>query len=674
MKKKKWNVSGNDLVNLDYKALGVSKLTAYALSSKGYDTTKLAMSFLEQKQVKLLDPFLLRDMQKAIDIINEVLAKNGKIVVYGDYDVDGITSSVILTKYLAKIGANVIYYIPDRASEGYGLNKPALENLVNDGADLIITVDCGITAVAEVAFVKSLGAKIIVTDHHSCKDEIPDADALVNPKHPDCKYPYKELAGVGVAFKLICAHSNDIEQSLKDYGDIVALGTIADVMPLTEENRTIVSFGVDKLKTTENIGLKALFKEANIREVSSSAVGFKIAPRLNAAGRMGKAVSASELLLSTDESKASELALMLCEQNFDRRDEEHEILTTVLAKIEDEVDVTTDKIIVVAGEHFHHGVVGIVSSRVTEKYYLPSIILSVEENMAKGSARSVEAFNIFENLCKVEHLLEKFGGHKIAAGLSVTTENIEPLRNELLKIANETLTEDDLTPKLYVDAEVLFSDISLESVSSLDRLEPYGVENPEPVFISTDVKISNLSSLSGGKHLKFTFEQDGQRLDGLFFGKSPAEFLYKIGDTIDIAYTLNINDFNGRRSVQLLLKDYRSSAFSYTNEQNSIELYNKYKQGDDLSEEERIRLKPNKDDFGIIYKLLRNSPRNFNIKDHARSLSLPICKYLVALDCFKDANLCEFNFLGEIVSLKLLEYKNKVVLEETATYKNLERS
>lgn len=671
MKKRKWILRPSDITHIDCKSLNISKLAAIALTSKGYVSTIKIREFLGQKNTELSDPFLLKDMEKAVSIIKETIENDEKIVIYGDYDVDGVTSTSILTDYFRSKGANTEFYIPNRVGEGYGLNKEAMQSIKNGGASLIITVDCGITAVEEVAFAKEIGLKVIVTDHHSCKDIVPKADALVNPKQVDCNYPYKNLAGVGVAFKLICAYEGDTPKMLEKYSDIVAIGTIADVMPLTKENRTIVSHGIEKLKRTENIGIYSLMEESGIKDISSGVISFKIAPRLNASGRMGHAKEAARLLLSKDENFAKECAAELCAKNADRQREEAEILNEVIKKIEQEVDFANDKIIVVWGENWHHGVVGIVSSRIIEKYYLPVIIISIENGVAKGSGRSIKGFNLFDALVTQDKLLLKYGGHEMAAGMTLEMQNIKELKKNLLEVANERITDDMLLSKIYIDGSIEFSDITVGEIDGLSVLEPYGPANAQPIFKTSNVEIIDIVELSEGKHLKLTLQSNGIKRTALMFSVTRDEFSFNVCDEIDICYTLGLNEFRDNITPQLYIKDVKPSKKVCLNEQKQVEIYNKFIAFEKMTEAEILMLKPSRKDFEIAFKNLKKMTNIFDLFDFARKIKINPGKMLICLECFKQSGIISYENKDNLIKVEINKVTGKVVLEQTEIYKRL---
>ena len=404
MKNKKWELRSSEYKN-DPAGCNLLNLAQMVLLARGMKNREQVMEFLRTDLSMLLDPFLIPDMDKAVCEIKDALANNKKIAVYGDYDVDGVTATCAIVKYLESQNARYEYYIPDRMSEGYGLNMQAIDTLRNNGVDLLITVDSGITAIEETAYARNLGMRVVITDHHECKEELPDAEAVVNPRRLDSNYPFKELAGVGVAFKLLCAlerNNKTIEEMMTLYGDIVAIGTIADVMPLVSENRAIVANGLKLLERTKNKGLYALMKKLNIygKTITASNVSFMMAPRINAAGRLGGAATSARMLLTDDEREAAELADLLCDMNAQRQEAENDIYKEITARMESEFDKENDKAIVLWGENWHNGVIGIVASRLAEKYSAPTVLISLDNESGKGSGRSIKGFNLYQALEK----------------------------------------------------------------------------------------------------------------------------------------------------------------------------------------------------------------------------------------------------------------------------------
>jgi single-stranded-DNA-specific exonuclease len=561
MNNKKWIYSKPDkyIVQEICKTFKVSPLTATVILNRGVQEPEDIKMFLESDINSLHDPFLMKGMRKAVDRIKKAIAENEKITVYGDYDVDGVTSTAILAKYLSQCGACVDYYIPDRIDEGYGINKHALEKIQKNGTSLVVTVDSGITALEEVEYAIQLGLDIIITDHHECKEEIPKATAVLNPKQKDCSYPFKELAGVGVAFKLIqaLAGKDNFLSIVDHYCDIVCLGTIADVVPLLGENRLIVSRGLKTIAATKNVGLKSLINVSGVKDnkISTGTIGFIIAPRINAAGRVGSALRAVQLFLTDDEFIADEIAQELNEENKNRQATEARILQEALEIIEQEFDLGRQKVIVLSGEDWHHGVIGIVASRITDRFYRPSILIALEGDEGKGSGRSISGFNLFKALHECKDYLIKFGGHELAAGLSIEREKIPSFLENINNYANEILSDDDLVPRIYIDCEIDTDDLTFDTVNQLEILEPFGMGNAGPVFSFCNGVIVDIRTVGDNKHLKLVIEKNGNFVDAIGFNMANYSEQFIVGDVVDIACSLDINLYNGLKRVQLILKD-----------------------------------------------------------------------------------------------------------------------
>ena len=562
MKKKKWifmhkEHSAEDVKNLS-ENYGVAPLIATILLNRGITEPD---NFITPSEEALLDPFLMLGMEKATERILKAINDGEKIAIYGDYDVDGITSTAIMVKFLRSHNADVIYYIPDRHEEGYGINMDAIDKIHAAGVTLLVTVDCGITAVKEIAYAKELGIETIITDHHECKEETPDAFCLLNPKQPDCQYPFKRLAGVGVAFKLLQALTIKMHfhmrELIDEYIDFVAIGTIADVMPLVGENRIIVKRGLELLKYTVNRGIRALadVAEINLSDVQTGTIGFMLAPRINAAGRMGDPRCAVELLLAKDEMTAKRYAQILNDKNCERQETEIKILEDALNIIETTPSIKDDFVIVLSHEGWHHGIIGIVASKISERFNKPCILISTDEENGKGSGRSIRTFNLFKALENSSHLMQKFGGHDLAAGLSIKPENIDEFRKEINAYAKNLLTEDDFMPILYVDSELPPPYINMNTAEKLSILEPYGMGNACPLFYAKDLTISQIRPLSDGKHIKLILTSDQYSVESVGFNMGELLDILKVDDIIDIAFSIDINIYRGARQLQVLLKD-----------------------------------------------------------------------------------------------------------------------
>ena len=528
---------------------GIPSLLACVLSARGVTEPEQAWKLLTPGEEPLLDPMLLKDMDRAVLRVGRALKTGELMAVYGDYDVDGITSTCLLTDCLTRLGGRVRSYIPDRLEEGYGLNEEAVLHLAQQGVTLIITVDCGITAAREVEFARELGIDVVITDHHECKQAIPEAAAVVDPHRPDCPYPFKGLAGVGVALKLAMAAAGPDRAGLvfREYADLAAVGTVADVMPMTGENRTIVQTGLAALAHPRRVGLAQLMEEAGLgdKPVTSVSIGYTLAPRINAAGRMGQADLAAELLLTRDPGRAAALAQELCALNRERQTIECEIFQECVQRLERRPQ---SGIILLADEHWHQGVVGIVASRLTEKYSCPAFMVCLDQGMGKGSCRSWGGVNLFHLLTQCQDLLEGFGGHAMAAGFTVREENIPALERRLRQLVLEERAGEELPSLLEIDAAVLPQELTVEAVEALDALEPCGAGNPRPVLVLTGAHVISAAQVGRGRHLKLRLEGRGVPLDAIFFSVDGSELGLTPGCRVDVAFYPQINDFRGVRS------------------------------------------------------------------------------------------------------------------------------
>lgn len=539
--------------------LGITPLVAQILINRGINSVEAADAFLNAGVERLHDPFALKGMAAAVERIRQALHTKEKIVIYGDYDVDGITASALLYRVLSQLGAAVAYYVPDRFSEGYGLNITALQNLCRAGADLIITVDCGITAVNEVAAIRG-EADIIITDHHEPGAAVPAALAVINPKQPDCPYPEKALAGVGVAFKLCQALWQDAGRPVDElykYLDLVAVGTVADLVPLVGENRIIVREGLNRLPATENAGLRALVAVCGFTDgrMDTGRIAFGLAPRLNAAGRVSHALSAVEMLITDDALFAGEVAKELDAANAERRRIEDAIRVQVEEMLAG-TDLEANKVLVVAAEDWHHGVIGIVASRIVEKFYRPTLIISIENGVGRGSARSIRGFNIFEALCRSSDLLLRFGGHSAAAGFSILPENVDELRRRLNALAAEVLTPDDFRPVIQIDVPVMLRDITLPLLAELNRLAPYGFGNPAPVLACKNIQVLEARRIGAdGSHLKLRVCHEGCPGEVVMWNRGDLADKIPVNSLIAVTFFPEVNTWQGRLSIQLRASD-----------------------------------------------------------------------------------------------------------------------
>lgn len=559
---KKWEYYNSDekIVEELQEKFNISKLLATILANRGIIEDEKVRKFLEPTREDFYDPFLMPDMEVAINRIIEAINKNEKIMIYGDYDVDGITSISVLQKFLKEREVEVSSYIPNRLEEGYGLNKEAIKGIYDKGYRLMITVDCGISAIEEIEYANSLGITTIITDHHEPLEELPKALAVIDAKRKDNKYPFNQLAGVGVVFKVIQALGIKLgldEKEYLKYLDLVCVGTISDIVPLVDENRVIAKLGLKLVNVTKNLGLRCLLEAAGYKTIDSNTVSFGIAPRVNACGRMGHETEALDIFLSDDINEVRNLTEKLNEYNRTRQETEKNIVKEALQLIE--TNKENEKSAIVLGHNgWHHGVIGIVSSKITETYFKPSILVSFEDGAAKGSGRSIPGFDLHEALCKCSNFLEKYGGHEMAVGLSLKEENFESFKQELVKIAKESKV-DEILPVIYIDGMVKQEDMKMDFVKELHKLEPFGEGNKMPLFAYKGLKINSIRALTEGKHLKLTLKDDNIIIDAIGFNMGNLVNEYLIGDKVDIVGVLEVNNFNGMENIQINLKDIMKS-------------------------------------------------------------------------------------------------------------------
>ena len=622
---------------------GIPALCAKVLSARGMTDPGEARRFLFEVP-PLLDPMELRDMDKAVDRLKKALQNGETVAVYGDYDVDGITATCLMTDFLRGEGLAVIPYIPNRLEEGYGLNRMAVEKLKEQGAKLIITVDCGVTAVEEAEYAASLGLDVIITDHHECKDALPAALAVVDPHRPDCPYPFKHLAGVGVALKVCMALAGRERQEelLDRYGDLTALGTVADVMSLTEENRTIVHKGLEALPKSDRPGLRALLREAGVdgKALSSVSVGYTLAPRINAAGRMGCSQVALELLLTDDPIRAEELAKELCALNKERQELEADIFSQCDLLVADLPNRERDAL-VLAGDTWHQGVVGIVASRLTEKYTAPTFMICLQEGRGKGSCRSYGDMNLFSLLEGCADLLESYGGHALAAGFTILEENVPAFRARVNELTRQAKAENPPDVALTADCVLEGPDLLIqEEVEALGLLEPYGPGNPRPVFRLDKCSLNGLTQVGSGRHMKLRLGTGGRNLDAIFFSHTAEEMGISPADRVDVCFYPTINEYRGWRSVQLQVCDLRPAR---TRAQTEEELFRRLMAGEELSAAEAAALLPTRQEFADLWRYLA-SRRGCLIEDTAQHLARSVARSCGRREEFMRTQVCLWVF------------------------------
>lgn len=543
---------------------GVSELLARALINRGIDTAEKAEVFLRPDMNKLHNPDLLAGMGAAVERILAAIEQKQKICIYGDYDVDGITSTSICMTILTKLDASVTYYIPKRLEEGYGISMEGIDKLKAQGIELIITVDCGIRSVDVVRYANELGIDVVITDHHECGDELPPAVSIVNPHRPDCSYPFKELAGVGVAYKLMEAVTEKMgcRQLMDEVIEIAAVGTIADVVALKDENRILVKHGLEAMSKTKNVGLAALLDICGLKDKVLNAynIAFMVAPRMNAAGRIANADLCVELLLTGDKEKAYEIAEKLDAENRERQSIEGSILKNALEIIERDIDPDNDRIIVIDAEDWHVGVIGIVASRIVERFHLPTALIARDGKTGKGSARSIAGFNLYEAMSKCGELFEKFGGHELAAGFSISCDNIEAFKEKIKAIACEMTGDKKPMPELLVDYRLSPKDITIKGARELRLLEPFGSGNPSPLFVYRGLQVLTSKTVgSEGKHLSMLLYDGASEISCIGYNLGEINKSLKIGEKIDIVCCVEINNWNNIERIQLNIKDIKKS-------------------------------------------------------------------------------------------------------------------
>ncbi len=696
---------------------------AELMFDRGCGSVEAAAAFIHNNYISGRDPFLLTDMDRAVARIKRAIGDSReKVAIFGDYDVDGVTSVSALYLYLVSRGVHAGYYIPMRA-DGYGMSRESVDRLAERGVTLIITVDTGTTSIEEIEYAASLGIDTVVTDHHECRPELPPAVAIVNPHRPGDTYPFRELAGVGVTYKLISALEMDRADAegrdrfeaeravLLKYADLVAIGTVADVMPVVDENRMLVSFGLKKIQSSPRKGIAALIeassrKKEQSRDITASFIGFTIAPRLNAAGRMDNASLAVELLLSESDDEASEIAAQLCEINLSRQMEENRIASEAIARIQEDESFFDDSVIVLDDDKWRQGVIGIVASRLTEKYAKPTILVTFEGmrtpglpsplDVGKGSGRSVKGMNLVSALSYCDGLLLRYGGHELAAGLSVTRGNLPEFRRRLNEYARSQFGDLDFTVTYEADMEISASQITLDLAENIKKLmEPCGTGNPPPVFILRDARVVSLRPISDGKHTKILVEKDGLRFQAIFFGMSPASLNYDQDDSVDLLFTLSVNRYMGETSAQLILQDMSFSTRFFRQRVEDRRKVAELMAGAVFSQSDRYL--PDRTDFvnfyGVVNDLIRGGRDSFSDQYFLflmnrrfpadRKINYVKYKLLLAIfaeldllkvsqyPCVPDSQASEWALPQDYVSVVRVSHPVKVDLESSVLLRNL---
>ena len=626
---------------------------------------------------RLSDPLLMKDMDKAVERIRRAIDQFEKIVVYGDYDADGVTATSILFTYLEAVGADVIYYIPQREGEGYGMNLHAVEILHEEGVSLIITVDNGIASVAEVARAKELGMDVVVTDHHRPQREIPEAYAVVDAYQADDHGPYKDLSGAGVALKLVMAlEDGDAGSVLEEYADLAALGTVADVVPVLGENRTIVKAGLNILSRGGRAGVDALLEQSGMegKAATATSLAFTVIPRINATGRMGAPERAVRLLTCDSQEEAQPLSAEICEDNERRREVEAEIAKEAMERIESEGSLLYSRVIVVDGKGWHHGVIGIVASRITERFGKPCVVISVDGNMAKGSGRSVEGFSLFQAVCACGDLMERYGGHPMAAGVTLKAENVPLFRERINQYAAQVCPEMP-AQVLSIDCKLNPAALSPEMPQSLEPLEPYGSGNPQPLFGLYNMELRQVVPVGGGNHLRLICAKKGVAVTCMKFGTTPEDFPFSPGDVLDLAVTLEAKEFRGEQKLTVSVRDIKLSGLDMDQCIHTYRLYEKLQREEPLSPQEGAELLPSRQDLAVLYrKLVSLKGQGFSAQSLARDLpGFHLGKVLLGLDMLEESRLVSLLGGEERKSAEILPTQGKVDIFAAPAYQKAKR-
>ena len=670
-----WNVNVPDVsaVNSLVRS-GYAPLAAMVLASRGILDQSQAHKYLDCS-APLLDPFLMTDMDKAAGRVGLAMAMGEKIAVFGDYDVDGITATCLLTDFLRRHGANVVSYIPGRLEEGYGLNPIAIHQLHQEGIQLIITVDCGITAVAEAELCRELGIDLVITDHHECKETLPCAAAVVDPHRPDGGYPHRNLSGVGVAFKLASALCGDQEEVLRDYADMVCLGTVADVMPLQGENRVFVAQGLKLLANTKRPGIAALMAESgcDAKTVSASSIGFMLAPRINAAGRMGQIELAVELFLTDDPARAATVAKQLCDLNRQRQSVESEIYDQAVSMLP---AGQPPEAIVLADESWHQGVVGIVASRIAEEYACPAFLICLDGEHGKASSRSHGGFNLFASLTTLAHLLESYGGHELAAGFTINRGNIPEFRRQICQLAAGFYNDDTPRTSLDVDCAISPELLTIPNIESLSVLEPCGNCCPKPILMMKNLTVERITMVGGGRHMRLRLRSGRIGLNAIYFSANPAVVSIQTGDLVDIAFTPQVNEFRNERSVQMNVQDIRPSCQAECSPETAG--YHALISGR-LTQEIAETLLPERATLAMVWRYLATA--SAAIEESPICLCrkivrwtgkpLPLGQMMTCLDIFRDVGLLEIARVHKHLHIRLTPGSQKADLTASQTMQRL---
>lgn len=672
---KKWLLPKEDdsSITLLSKECGISELVASILSHRGYTNRRETSAYLDIEG-ELTSPRDLKDMDIAVDRINQAVDDFERIAIYGDYDCDGITATAMLYSYLSGIGADVLYYIPERDGDGYGLTESAVESLAEQGVTLLITVDNGISAIDAADLAGRRMIDVIITDHHQVGDELPFATAIINPHQDDCGSEFKDLCGAGVVYKLITAlEGGDYMSTIESFGDLLAIGTIGDIVPLADENRVLVKHGLEILKRSSNVGLVALMSVSGVKAetLTSQTVAFSLVPRINAAGRMGKASLAIKLLLSEDEDEAADLAAQLDAFNKQRQVDEQAILKDIDDKLTADKSLLLNRVLVLCNPEWNHGIIGIVCSKLIERYGKPVLLITAgEKGILKGSGRSIGDFHLFNALSSVSAHLLQYGGHKLAAGFSLAENAFEAFTNALEAYAAKRY---DLMPQYSynIDKQLIPTELTVDNIKSLSVLEPFGAKSEPPLFLLSQCTITAVKPISNGKHQRLNIMASGANLTALYFGMPTEKMLYGPSDIVDIVVNADINEYNQTTSVSLKIKDIRLSAFVQDKFFSAKSYFEKIMKSEMVAKNILVAATPTREEIGIIYKLLKKG--NVGEIDNLYIKVIPVkmnyCKFRIAIEILAELNLITI----EITNVSLNDVQEKVDLNKSTLLNHLKQ-
>ncbi len=679
------NIKRWEIANLDKdraaeiaEKYGIPFFVAMLLDIRGFRTDEQITDFLSERS-ELSDSFELKDMDKAVERIRSAVDNFEKIAVFGDYDADGVTATAMLYSYLETVGADVIYYIPKRSCEGYGMNMKAIDELNDKNVNLIITVDNGIASVDEVAYAKECGIDVVITDHHRPHEKLPDAVAVIDPYRDGCPTSFKELSGAGVALKLLIAlEDGDEDMILSEYADLAALGTIADVMPAVGENRTIIKAGMDLIVSSPRPGIDALLKKSMIADKTPTArlLAFTVIPRINATGRMGASERAVHLLTCDFADEAEELASEINAENEERRNIEAEITAMVLRQVENDTEHKYDRVIIASGEGWHSGVIGIVASRVTEHFGKPCMIISRSGDMAKGSGRSVEGFNLFEAVQSCGDIFEKFGGHPMAAGITLSSDKIDEFRRKINTYAKD---KHEIMPTQLVklDCKLNPQGLSPQLPMDMKMLEPFGNCNPQPFFGLFGMTIDSIIPVGGGAHLRIICSKAGEQVTCMKFEATLESFAYDEGNVVDMAVTLDAKEYRGQNQLTICVRDIKLSDIDIDGAIEAYQLYERTKRKEELNAEQAERITPDREDIAAVYKMLKvyNGKRiNLQVLAKALQSGMDIGKFMIILEILEERKLITYSLTGEILKAVLAETNgSKVDIYESAVFERIRK-